>query len=158
MSWTKRESVSSNLVTLGDDEGHVKTVGGLLVAVRQDPNPKYKNPVYELVQKSGESVLLAGSASLSRQIFESDVGKFLKAEFIKWGQSPNGKFKEIEVNIWDGEPNDAMKAWPRFAEFHGKASGNGVTAKDVAKKARDDFDDFAAPPKALDNDTDDLPF
>jgi hypothetical protein len=160
MGWQKRESVSSNLVTLGDDEGHVGKVGGLLASVRQDPNPKYKNPVYELVQKDGSSVLLAGSASLSRQIFETDVGKFLRAEFVKWGQSPNGKFKEISVNIWEGEPNDAMKAWPRFKEFQGRINGPTPTVQKQAEKVRDDFDDFASPPPQLaqGDDDSDLPF
>jgi len=152
MSWQKRESVSSNLVTLGDDEGHVKRVSGLLAAVRQDPNPKYKNPVYELVQKNGDSVLLAGSASLSRQIFETDIGKFLKAEFLKWGTSPNGKFKEIEVNIWDGEPTDAMKAWPRWKEFQ---KNGAATAKTSA--VRDEGEQFGETTESLDPD-DDLPF
>lgn len=149
MSWSKRESVSSNLVTLGDDEGHRKKIGGLLVAVKQDPNPKYKNPVYEIVQKSGDSILLAGSASLSRQIFESDIGKFLKAEFLRWGNSPNGKFKEIEVNIWEGEPNEEMKAWPRFKEFANAGKPKAAASKD------EEFGDF---PSASTVDDDDLPF
>lgn len=121
MGWNKREPVS-NLVILGDDEGNVKKVGGLLAAVTQDSMyPNRHN--YELVQKNGDSINLAGSASLSRQIAPGDVGKFLKAEFIGWGKSANGKFKQIVVYLWDGEPNEEMRKWPRFAEFHGNGKG-----------------------------------
>ena len=148
MSWKKRDPVS-NLVVLGDDEGQAKKVGGLLAAVTQDPQyPARSN--YELVQKGGESILLAGSASLGRQIFPADVGKFLKAEFHGWGKAPNGKFKQIEVNIWDGEATEDMKKWPRYAEFH----PNGQPPK-AAPKPEESFEDF---PAALDAEDDDLPF
>lgn len=150
MGWTKQESVASNLVTLGDDDGHVKKVGGLLAAIKQDPNPKYKNPLYELVQKDGSSVLLAGSASLSRQIHDDHVGKFLKAEFTGWGTSPNGKFKAIDVYVWTDEPTAEMKKWPRWAELNAPK----VSAKATAEKIRDDFDD----PPLSEEPGDDLPF
>jgi hypothetical protein len=150
MGWSKREAVS-NLVVLGDDEGTVKKVGGLLAAVNQDT--VYAGRMnYELVQKNGESIMLAGSASLGRQIGPTDVGKFLKAEFIGWGKSANGKFKEIAVYIWDGEPNDDMKKWPRFAEFQ----KNGARAK--AEQIRDKIDEFADMPEPLKVEDDDLPF
>jgi hypothetical protein len=116
MTWKKREAVT-DLVILGDDEGNVKKVGGLLAAVTQDKlYPANMN--YELVQKNGESIVVAGSASLSRQISPTeDVGKFLKAEFMGWGNSRNGKFKEIDVLVWEDEPTDEMKKWPRWAEL-----------------------------------------
>jgi hypothetical protein len=45
------------------------------------------------------------------------VGKFLKAEFMGWGNSRNGKFKEIDVLVWEDEPTEEMKNWPRWAEI-----------------------------------------
>lgn len=120
MTWEKREPVS-NLVVLGDDENNVKKVGGLLLAVVKDA--KYENRSnYQLVQKDGEVLTLAGSASLNNQIHATDVGKFLKAEFKGWGRSANGRFKEIEVLIWEGEPTDDMKNWPRFKDAQKKAA------------------------------------
>ena len=114
MAWDKRDPVS-NLVILGDDEGQVRKVGGLLASIRQDNQyPSRHN--YELVKQDGESIWLAGSASLSRQIFPADVGKFVKCAFQGWGKSANGKFKQIEVQIYSGEPTAEMKAWPRYGE------------------------------------------
>ena len=148
MVWGKRESVS-DLVVLGDDEGNIRRVAGLLAAVTQDRTyPSRMN--YELVQKNGDSINLAGSASLGRQIGPADVGKFLKAEFVGWGKSANGKFKEITVHVWDDEPTAEMKQWPRWAELNGK---NG--AKALTHKPSDDLDDF---PEALDAEDDNLPF
>lgn len=149
MSWTKREPVS-NLIVLGDDEGNVRKVGGLLAAVTQDSMyPNRSN--YEIVQKNGDSIILAGSASLGRQIAPGDVGKFVKAEFLGWGKAANGKFKQIEVFLWEGEHNEDMKKWPRFAEFH----GNGKKAAPKAGAKDESFSDF---PDALDAEDDDLPF
>ena len=127
MTWTKREAVS-NLAILGEDEGNRKVVGGLLAAIVPDHSYPDKSN-YEIVQKSGESLLLSGSASLERQIRTTDVGKFIKATFKGWGKSAKGRFKEIEVLIWEGEPDAVMREWPRFDEFHGpKASEKQVAA------------------------------
>lgn len=153
MSWAKREAVS-NLVVLGDDEGQKKKVGGLLVGMPRDQG--YPDKVnYQLVQKDGEVALLSGSASLARQINEHDVGKFIKCEFQGWGRSGNGKFKVIEVNVWEGEPNDEMKAWPRFAEFQNGGKKQAPKAAPVAAGKKDEFDGFPPP---LEDTDDDLPF
>lgn len=120
MTWEKREPVS-NLVVLGDDENNIKKTGGLLLAVVKDS--KYQNRSnYQIVQKDGTVITLAGSASLNNQIHAEDVGKFLKAEFKGWGKSANGRFKEIEVLIWEGEPTEDMKNWPRFKDAQKKSS------------------------------------
>jgi len=146
MSWAKREATTTNLVSLGDGEGDRRKVGGLLVATPKDRlYPQKTN--YELVQKDGEVLTLSGSASLSRQINEQDIGKFIKCEFTGWDKSPNGKYKVIEVNVWEGEPSDDMKAWPRYAEFR----NNGKKAAQTAPA-----DDFGT--SALKDDDDDLPF
>lgn len=147
MSWTKREAVS-NLVVLGDEEGQRRKVGGLLVGTPKDKG--YDKLNYVLVQQDGEEITLSGSASLARQINEQDIGKFVKCEFTGWGKSPNGKFKAIDVNVWEGEPTDVMKSWPRFAEFHSKAA-----PKAMASTAPHGDDDF---PGALADEEDDLPF
>jgi hypothetical protein len=153
--WTKREPVS-NLVILGDDEGCATRASGLLAAMTQDTMyPNRSN--YELVQKNGESIHLAGSASLSRQIGVTDVGHFLKCEFKGWGKSANGKFKMVEVFIWNDEPTEAMKAWPRFAECQPGAAPKAApkAPAKVEPKAADDFSDF---PGSVDDSPDDLPF
>lgn len=159
MSWAKREAVT-NLVILGDGEDHKKKVGGLLIATPFDRMyPDKMN--YVIVQSDGEEIVLSGSASLGRQLSDRDVGKFVKCEFAGWGKSANGKFKIIDVNVWEGEPNDAMRAWPRFAEFQTatiaqkKAAANGKQPKAEPAKEPDDFEDF---PNALTEEDDDLPF
>jgi len=115
MAWAKREAVT-NLVVLGDDEGHKKKVGGLLIGVPRDRMyPDKLN--YELVQQDGEVIVLSGSASIARQLNDDDIGKFVKCEFTGWGRSANGKFKVIDVNVWEGEPTPVMAAWPRYGEF-----------------------------------------
>ncbi|MGH7498806.1 MAG: hypothetical protein ACREL3_08150 [Gemmatimonadales bacterium] len=145
----------SNLVILGDGEGNTRRVGGLLAAITHDSAyPDRMN--YELVQKSGDSLFLAGSASLGRQIGPGDVGKFLKAEFVGWGKSGNGRFKEIAVHIWDGEPLPEMKAWPRYAELQRAAArAKAPTAVPPNAPPPENFADF---PEALDVEDDDLPF
>jgi len=153
MSWEKREAVT-NLVILGDEQGHKKKVGGLLIACEKDRTyPEKMN--YILVQQDGEEQVLSGSASLSRQLGESDVGKFVKCEFTGWGKSGNGKFKIIDVNVWTGEPNAAMKAWPRYAEFQAPKT-NGKPP--VAAKVPAGDDGFSDYPGALQDDDDALPF
>ena len=154
MGWTKREPVS-NLTMLGDAEGQIESCGGLLVEIHPDPNPKFKNFIYELVQKNGESINLAGSASLTRQINETDIGHFIKCEFKGWGDSPNGKFKMCEVHVWNDEPTADMKKWPRYAELQPAPMAKSVS-KAKAKPAADDFED--AVPKVVADDSDDLPF
>jgi hypothetical protein len=153
MSWGKRE-VNENYVALGDDEGQVKKVGGILV--RLVPNTMFDKKIdYEFVDKDGDLALLSGSASLSRQLSHADCGKFFKAEFEGWGKSANGKFKQIAVYVWDGEPTDGMKQWPGFGKYYGKAQQeNGATKG--AKKS-DPLDEV---PESLDHDDndDDLPF
>src|SRR5665647_341083 len=114
MAWEKKE-VAQNMIYLGDEEDQKRKCSGLLVAVPVDALfPPKRN--YVLVQRNGEELTLSGSASLGRQLTEHDIGKFIQAEFTGWGKSANGKFRVIEVNVWQGEPTPAMKAWPRFGE------------------------------------------
>ena len=150
MGWTKREPVS-NLVVLGDDEGQTKKVAGLLLKLTQDTMYPARNN-YELVQKNGESITLAGCASLSRQIGVTDVGHFVKCEFKGWGHSANGKFKDIEVFIWNDEPTADMKAWPRWRESQALLEPSKKTAPPKKDEAFEDV------PAALDDESDDLPF
>jgi hypothetical protein len=141
MTWAKREAVT-NLVMLGDGEGQRKKIGGLLVGAPRDR--MYPDKVnYELVQRDGEVLLLSGSASLARQLGEADIGKFVKCEFTGWGKSPNGKFKAIDVYVFEGDVTPEMKQWPRYGESNGgKAKpvpANNATADDFS-----DFDDTSA--------------
>jgi hypothetical protein len=143
MGWQKRE-VNANLVIIGDGEGNVKSAAGLLAGVTKDP--RYPdNRRYELVQKDGTSKSLAGSASINSQLGIDDVGKFVKLTFDGWGASGNGKFKKVDVQVYEGEVTPEMKAWPRYAELH----GNG------APKAQESLDER---PASLDEEDDDLPF
>ena len=142
MGWQKRE-VDTDLVILGDGERNAKSVAGLLAAVTRDP--RYPdNRRYELVQKDGTSKSVAGSASINSQLGVDDVGKFVKLAFTGWGASGNGRFKQIDVQVFEGEVTPEMKAWPRYAELH----SNG------AKKA-ESLETF---PEALDDNDSDLPF
>lgn len=137
-NWKERKS-TSDLTVLGDDEGHVRNVGGLLTAVRQDTMyPSRSN--YELTQRNGDVLWLAGSASLSRQLGPVDVGHFIKASFEGWGQSPNGKFKNIHVSVYEGEPTPVMLAWPGYAEMHAKPK-KAATPLTVVPSVDDDFSD-----------------
>ncbi len=150
--WKKREVQSGTFVSLGDGEKDVKKVSGLLIAIPH--NSMYPDKLdYVIVPKNGEELILSGSASLSRQINEKDIGKFIKCEFMEWAKSANGRYKVIEVNVFEGEPTDVMKQWPRYAEFH-----TAPKAKAPAKaEPADDFDDFGGSQQGTD-DSDDLPF
>lgn len=150
MTWTKREAVT-NLAVLGDEEGNKKKVGGLLIGCPRDRMYPDKTN-YELVQKDGEVLVLSGSASLRNQLGEADVGKFVKCEFTGWGKSPNGKYKVIEVFVFDGEPTDDMKKWPHYGEFGGNGKKPAKAAAPAAKQD-DDFDEFPG-----NTGDDDLPF
>lgn len=154
MAWTKREAVS-NLAILGDDpENNVTKIAGLLLGIEQDRMyPEKQN--YRIGQKDGDVLLLSGSASLGRQISERDVGKFLKCEFTGWGRSANGRFKMIEVNIWDGEPTDAMKAWPGYGTVSPSPHEERKALKPIERGAHHD-DDFD--PHSLEDGNDDLDF
>lgn len=140
MTWAKREAVT-NLVILGEDEGNKKKVGGLLVGTPRDRMyPEKVN--YELVQRNGDTLLLSGSASLARQLGEADIGKFVKCEFVGWGKSPNGKFKAIDVNVWEGEVTPEMKEWPRYGEFNGGAKPKPAAVAQPAQGGGEEFDGF----------------
>jgi hypothetical protein len=146
MGWSKREAVNDNLVILGDKPENKRKASGLLASVK--PDRTYQdNFNYELVQKDGSSIILAGSASINRMLHADDIGKFVRAEFTGWGSSPNGKFKQIDVQVYEGEATPEMKAWPRWAELQ---NGNGK----VATKPSDDelSGGFS------DDEDDDLPF
>jgi len=163
MGWKKQEAVG-NFVTLGDDAESVKAFGGLLLRVEQ--NTMYPQKLdYITVKKNGEVVRLSGSASLARQLGPAHVGQFYKAEFLGWGKSANGKFKEIAVHLWDGDLTPDMEQWPMLHEARqnavkvGVAQGKAPPPKAQPKEA-DGFDDF---PEALADagatgDDSDLPF
>jgi len=116
MTWQEREA--ADLIVIGDnkEEGQVQQCGGLLASVRPDPNPEFKNKRYELVLQNGDTVEVAGSASIDRKLHEHDVGSFVKITFESWGVNKRGqKFKNISVKVWDGELSDKMKDWPHLA-------------------------------------------
>jgi hypothetical protein len=166
MAWTKREA-GGNLVTLGDGEGDVRKISGLLMGCPPDRTYTDRRN-YHLVQKNGDTLVLAGSASLSRQLSEDDIGKFVKCQFTGWGRSANGKYKAIEVAVWDGDVTPEMRAWPHYVEAQTLRAT--VSAMTAAAKAQpqappaqapppralpDEFEDFDRGPA---EDSDELPF
>jgi len=119
--WTKRE-VDTNLVILGDGEGNVIKAAGLLAGIT--PDRRYPdNKRYELVQIDGTSRSVAGSASINSQLGTNDIGRFIKLTFMGWEKGGNGKYKKIDVEVYEGEPTPAMKNWPRYLEIQNKANG-----------------------------------
>jgi hypothetical protein len=116
MSWEESKP-PTGFTILGDDEGNVPKVGGLLAAIVQ--SDKYKNTDnYELVQQDGSIKTLAGCTTLASRIFSKHVGKFLKAEFVGWEKGKAGRYKDTKVLFWEGEPTDEMKKWPRWEELN----------------------------------------
>lgn len=156
MTWSKREAVT-NLVILGDGPDNKKKVGGLLIATPFDRMyPDKMN--YTIVQKDGEEIVLSGSASLGRQLSESDIGKFVKCEFNGWGKSANGKYKVIDVNVWEGDVTEDMKKWPRYGEFKAPTQAEKRVAKAAPATAPTKGNEFEDFPDALPYEDDDLPF
>lgn len=159
--WQKRES-ASNLVVLGDDKEQTRRTGGLLLAIEPDRRYPEKDN-YRIITQKGEEILISGSANLARQISKGDLGKFVKLEFSGWERSPNGKYKVIDVSVFDGELSDVMKKWPRLAEVQAslraapaaKAGASTRPDKQPAQQQHDEFEDF---PSALAEEDDDLPF
>jgi hypothetical protein len=147
MGFNKREA-TSDLTVLGNDEGQVGKAGGLLASMRQDNRyPSRHN--YELVQRSGESIWLAGSASLGNQLGPEDVGRFIRCTFKGWGSSSNGKFKIIEVMVSDDDLPDELLEWPRYKEIQKRIRNNG------GPQGTPPLDETQA---AVHDDEDDLPF
>lgn len=139
MTWTKRE-VDTNLVILGDAEGNVRKVGGLLASIR--PDLRYPdNRRYELVQQNATVKSVAGSTSINSQLGPADVGKFVKLEFVGWGSGANGKFKKIDIQVFEGDVSEQMKTWPHYAELHSSTKAPG----DSGPLAQPDEEDDALP-------------
>lgn len=141
MGWTKRE-VEQNLVILGDGEGNVAKVSGLLASVK--PDPRYPdNKRFELIDRDGTAKSVAGSAAINSQLGAQDIGRFVRLVFTGWGKSPNGRFKVIDVFVYDGDITDDMRKWPQWTELNSKNGAANLSEK----------------PSALaDADPDDLPF
>jgi hypothetical protein len=159
MGFVKRE-VAENFVSLGEGEGDVRQVGGILTRFVENKHFDKPKTDYEFIDKNGELQVLSGSASLARQIHSEDLGKFFKATFEGWGKSANGKFKQIAVFIWEGELNPAMKAWPKLDQYYGKRPTTIALVGRVAPKpaATDDFDEMPEPIQQGQVEDDDLPF
>ena len=114
MTWKKRET-SGEITKLGDAEGHVRKVGGRLVAIRDG---KYENRLFVLEQEDGTVKTVAGNNMLEEQVRESDIGKFVKIEFDGWetAAKSGNQYKKIYAYFWEGELSERMKAWGRSPE------------------------------------------
>ena len=130
MGWSKREIPDG--VGIGQEEGQQKKAGGLLVQITRDVGENHST-VYELVQKDGDSLQVWGAATIDSKLNSSDIGKFVKLEFLGIAVGKSGrKYKDIEVSVWDEELTDAMKEWPRVEEFYDAAeSGVGEGDSDL---------------------------
>lgn len=109
MAWKELDKEDNeNLVVLGDAEGHVRQVAGALLDISTDR--RWKKNRYILQQKNGEVVQVAGCAALDNRIGEEHLGCVIKLKFNGWANSPNGKFKDIVVGVWEndqsGDPRD----------------------------------------------------
>lgn len=140
--WQKRDS--SNLIVIGDGEGQARKVGGLLASIA--PDPRYPdNRRYELVQQDGTSKIVAGTTVVNNQIGIHDIGKFIKLSFEGWGSGGNGKFKNIDVQVFEGAPTDDMKKWPRFAELHGRKASVAAPLDETPTPLGEESDDDSLP-------------
>jgi hypothetical protein len=152
MAWTTRQP-PDNLLTLGGKQGNIQQLGGLLAAIVPNTNPKFRNPTYEIIKKSGQRVALAGATTLTNQIGPDDVGRFIKLRYLGMAAGPNGQYKRIEVVVWEGPPTPEMAEWPGYAELQAQLADRTPEPGDATA---DEFDDF--PAVAPEAPSDDLPF
>lgn len=145
MGWTEREAGA--VVVLGDGEGQVRRVAGLLASVKQDP--RYPdNRRFELVQKDGTSKYLAGFTALNSQLGQADVGHFVKIEFVGWEGQGGNRWKKPKVEVYEGEPTAEMRSYPRWRELNEAPKRQNVPVPN----------DEDVPPEELEQPDDDLPF
>lgn len=161
MTWNKRQ-VAQNLVILGDDEGHVRRAHGLLADVT--PDPQYpNNRRYLLIGQAGAEKIVAGSTSLNLQVGPGDVGKFVKFSFVGWERGKRGRFKAMEVEVYDGPATKAMLDWlgpegtVRYKQLNGNAPRPLAAVPAGASVGAAAPEDFPPEPSG-DDDLDDLPF
>ena len=126
--WKKRENADT--VGIGEKEGQRKKAGGLLVEIKHDVGENHST-VYELVQQDGESLTVWGSTTIDGKLNRSDIGKFIKMEFLGIAVGNSGrKYKDIEVSVWDTELTDVMKEWPRVDEYYTLEQGAAALSED----------------------------
>lgn len=122
MAWTELQN--SDAIGIGGDEGQRKTAGGLLVKIEYDQGKKKNSAVYELIQSDASSLRVWGSAAIDRKLSVATVGKFIRLKFVGIEQTSDGTdFKQIRVEVYDGELTDKMKEWPRVEEFYTATEG-----------------------------------
>ena len=143
MSWEKQETPEA--IGIGDGKDQKPKAGGLLAEVREVEGDNGPFMVYDFVQRDGTTQAVYGSSAIDRELKSGvHVGRFIKLVFKERVAGKKGReFKDIDVEIWKGDPTDDMRAWPRFEELQ---------PKPVAAPSIDEF------PGALDASDDDLPF
>ncbi len=126
MTWTERETPDG--VGIGEGKGQQKKAGGLLVEIHYKVG-KHSSTVYDLVQQDGEILRVWGSTVIDGKLNPSDVGKFVKLEYLSTITGKAGAdYKDIRVSVWDAELTDVMQEWPRVEEFY--TAKEGVAAMD----------------------------
>jgi len=99
---------------IGDKEGQVEFFQGVLAGITKDVGENHST-MYDFINDAGEHMNIWGSTTMDQRIFESDIGNFGTITFNGMGKSKAGRtFKDIEVQWWDGEPDERVAKWPGY--------------------------------------------
>jgi hypothetical protein len=97
-AWETRRG-SGSILVLGDESGQLQEIEGTLTARRVSP-AYADNFLYDISTSDGESVTIAGTASLNARLTEHDIGRYVAITFKGWGATKRGnKFKDIDVRV-----------------------------------------------------------
>ena len=118
MPYKKREVIG---VGIGTKEGQVTEIEGLLVGIQEDVGENH-SILYELVLENGETKNVWGSTTIDQRIRRSDIGNLCTITFVGMAKSKSGRtFKEIDVEFWEGEPDERLQNWPQYQQRKGVA-------------------------------------
>ncbi len=99
---------------IGTKEGQLTFFEGVLVGITEDVGEN-NSTLYDFITESGDHVNIWGSTTIDSRIFASDIGNFGTITFLGMEKSKAGRtFKNIEVQWWDGEPDEKVSGWPGY--------------------------------------------
>lgn len=100
---------------IGTKDGQITSFEGVLAGIQTDVGENHST-LYDFINANGEHVNIWGSTTIDSRIFASDIGNFGTITFLGMEKSKAGRtFKNIEVQWWDGEPDERVKNWPGYA-------------------------------------------
>ena len=114
MTKIQMEEVTGNLIVLGEKDGQVQSIGGVLKEIR--PDRKYEGrSQYVLATPEGEKTV-AGCATLTNKIDESFIGFLLTFRYDGTGTTETGQsFKRVKVEKskqpYHGEAADGVRPY-----------------------------------------------